>query len=173
MLRQGHTGEHIFIGGDSAGGGLAMSLLMALKQAEEPLPGGVVLLSPWLDLALRGDTLTSHDALDPLVSEAGLRHATQLYAGNHDLCNPLLSPIDGNLCGLPPLLIHVGDHEVLLSDSQRMAERAAAVGVEVDLQVWPEMWHCFPAWPGLPEAQAALEMIARFVQKQRNRLTTG
>jgi acetyl esterase/lipase len=157
--------KRIFIGGDSAGGGLALSSMLALRSTHDPLPAAAILLSPWVDLMLRGETLASRELLDPLVSEAGLRLAAELYRGNHPLDDPLLSPIDADLEGLPPLLIHVGDHEILLSDSLRLAENARKAKVDVEMKLWPKLWHFFHAWDELPETKVSLHEIARFLQQ--------
>jgi len=124
LLSQCIAPEQIVIGGDSVGGGLAMATLLWLRDQKLPLPAAGVLLSPWLDLALTGDSLQNRAALDPLCSYEGLRFAAKLYLGDTDAQNALASPLYGDLQGLPPLLIQVGDHEVLLSDATRLAERA-------------------------------------------------
>jgi acetyl esterase/lipase len=126
-----------------------------------------VLLSPWLDLAMSGPSMRARAAIDPLCSEESLRMAAASYLGDADPLNPLASPVYADLEGLPPLLIQVGDDEVLLSDSIRLAERAIAVGVVVDLQIWNGMWHVWQAWAGvLPEGQQAIERIGAFIQRQ-------
>jgi acetyl esterase/lipase len=153
--------------GDSSGGGLVVSALLSLRDNQERLPAAAVLLSPWLDLALSGETITSRAALDPVVSLAGLRTAAQYYLGDGDPTAPLASPVYADLSSLPPLLIQVGDHELLLSDSLRLADRAKAAGVEIQLEVWPEMWHVWHGWAAsLPEAQEALHRIGDFVRSR-------
>jgi epsilon-lactone hydrolase len=167
LIAHGYDSRDVWLGGDSAGGGLALSTILALKEAGDALPAGVVLMSAWLDLQMRGESIRTHDALDPMVSEAGLRAAARDYVGEHDPREVLLSPVDSDLRGLPPTLIQVGAHEVLLSDSVRLAESAREVGAQVELEIWPEMWHFFQAWAGeLPEGQAALEQVGRFVGKR-------
>lgn len=163
LLTTGFEKARVFIGGDSAGGGLALSTMLALRSAHDPLPAASILLSPWVDLMLRGETLASRELLDPLVSRAGLRLAAELYRGNRPLDDPLLSPVDADLVGLPPLLIHVGDHEILLSDSLRLAANARCAKVAVEIKVWPQLWHFFHAWGELPETKVALYEIARFL----------
>lgn len=167
LIRHGTHPGHIVVGGDSAGGGLAISTLLSLLDAGEPMPAAAVLISPMLDLTLSGESIQSRAALDPLVSREGLSAAIKLYIGNRDPREPLLSPIYADLHGLPPMLIHVGDHERLLSDSVTLAERASAVGVEVNLDIWAEMWHVWHAFAAtLPEGQQALEQIGEYVRQK-------
>ncbi len=166
LLAQGLRADRIIIGGDSAGGGLALSAVLALRDRGERLPAAIVLLSPWLDLSLSGPTIESRAAIDPLVSQSALLACVRDYIGQHDPRDPLISPVFAKLHGLPPLLIQVGDHEVLLSDSTRLTEQAQAAGVGVTLEVWPEMWHVWHGWAAtLPEGQAALERIGEYVRQ--------
>lgn len=166
LLQQGILPEQIIIGGDSAGGGLAVATLLWLRQQGAPLPAAGFLLSPWLDLALTGDSLQTRATLDPLCSYEGLLLAAQQYLAQADAQTPFASPLYGELTGLPPLLIQVGDHEVLLSDSTRFAEHAQAAGVAVTLEVWPAMWHVWHGWAGtLPEGEEAIARIGSFVRQ--------
>jgi len=165
LLASGHDPRRIIIGGDSAGGGLTLATLLTLRDAGAPLPAAAVLLSPFTDLTCSGETLSTRAALEPWLNPTLFAPLVRLYAGNHDRAQPLLSPLFGDLRGLPPLLIHVGDHEVLLADSTRLAERARAAGVSVLLAVWPELWHVFQLFaPALPEAQRSLDQIGAFVR---------
>jgi acetyl esterase/lipase len=167
LLASGIAPEQIVIGGDSAGGGLALSTLLWLRERDVALPGATVLISPWLDLALTGPSLHTRAEVDPLCSIEGLRLAASYYLGSTDAKTPLASPLYGDLHGLPPLLIQVGDHEILLSDSTRLAEKAKAAGVDVSLEIWNEMWHVWHGWAAtLPEAQQAIERIGAFIQQQ-------
>jgi epsilon-lactone hydrolase len=167
LLKNGFTADQIAMGGDSAGGGLVMSALLALRESDDPLPAAAVLMSPMADMTLTGESIKSRAALDPLTSEADLRIAITYYISAGDPKNPLASPVYADLHGLPPLLIQVGDHEVLLSDSMRLAERAQMAGVDVQLDVWPEMWHFFQAWAAdLPEARDSLAKIAAWVRQK-------
>ena len=166
LLADGYAAERLIMCGDSAGGGLAVATLLALRDAQVPLPRAAVLLSAWLDLALGGELLVSRAQLDPLTTRAGLAAAAQLYVGQRDATDPFISPVYGELAGLPPLLLQVGDHEMLLDDSRRLAERARAAGVEATLEVWPEMWHVWHGWAAeLPEGQAAIDQIGAYVQQ--------
>lgn len=167
LLGQGFQPGQVVIGGDSAGGGLAMATLLKLRDQDLALPAAGVLLSPWVDLALNGSTLQSRTGRDPLVSVAGLAAAAALYAGTADRMHPLLSPLYADLRGLPPLLIQVGDDELLLSDATRLAERAQAAGVPVTLEVWEAMWHVWQSFAAtLPEAREAIEHIGRYIREQ-------
>lgn len=167
LLAQGVGPDQIVIGGDSAGGGLALAALLRLRERGLALPAAGVLISPWLDLALAGDSMRTHAAIDPLCSQAALRSAAAHYLGDASPRSPQASPLYADLRGLPPLLVQVGADEVLLSDSTRLAERARAAGVAVELEIWGEMWHVWHAWAGvLPEGQQAIERIGAFVRQQ-------
>ena len=155
----------IVVAGDSAGGNLAAALLLRLRDAGIPLPAGAVLLSPATDLALTGASHVSRASVDPFFANATPGSFIAGYVGSHDVRDPYLSPLYGDLRGLPPLLIHVGDHEVLLDDSVRLGERAVAAGVDTRIVVWPGMMHVFQAFaPFLPEARTANRGIAEFIR---------
>jgi epsilon-lactone hydrolase len=159
--------ERIAIAGDSAGGGLTIATLVALRDARLPLPAAAACISPWVDLAVTGATADSNADVDPLVSREVLQLFTQMYLGNRDPRTPLASPLYADLNGLPPILIQVGSGEVLLDDAKRIAERARAAGVKVELEVWPDMphvWHwCAPV---LAQGQQAIEKIGEFVRQR-------
>jgi phosphinothricin tripeptide acetyl hydrolase len=164
LLAQGVAPQTIAFAGDSAGGGLALATMLAARDAGLPLPAGAALLSPWADLTGESATAKSRAAADPMLHGAGIGHAGKIYLGGADPRTPLASPIFADLRGLPPLLIHVGDAEILLDDSHTLAERAHAAGVEVTLHVWPGMFHVFPIFPNLlPEARAAATEMAHFI----------
>src|SRR5579883_780286 len=131
----------IVISGESAGGGLCLALMFALRDAGLPLPTAAALFSPWTDLTCSGDSVLANDRRCAMLSGSGLRLAAGDYLGAADPRNPLASPLFGDLHGLPPLLIHVGREEVLLDDSIRLAERARGAGVPVDLRVFPVVPH--------------------------------
>lgn len=166
LLRQGITPQQIAIGGDSAGGGLALATLIALRDSGTKGPAAAFLLSPWLDLALRGESMQTRAELDPLTSYNDLREAARLYLGNLEPDDPRASPLYADLHQLPALLIHVGDHEVLRSDATRLSEKAAAAGVPVQLVIRDDMWHVWHAWADeLPEARAAITQIGAFLRR--------
>ncbi|MGO4304315.1 alpha/beta hydrolase [Cupriavidus sp. RAF12] len=156
----------IVIAGDSAGGGLAVALMLMCDQHGMPMPRGAFLISPWTDLSLSAESIRSRAALDPIVSEAGLRFFARSYLQEHqDPHHPLASPLFGDLAGLPPMLIHVGGNEALLDDATRLAARAAAAGVDTSLKVWPSMFHEWHMWhTRLPEARAAVMEGAAFIR---------
>jgi monoterpene epsilon-lactone hydrolase len=138
--------EAVVVSGDSAGGGLTAALLPVLRDEGLPLPGGAVLLSPWTDLACSGASHTTEGERDPFCSTGMLAQAAAAYAGDVPLTDPRISPLYADLSGLPPILVHVGDAEVLRDDSVGFAERAGAAGTPVELYIGPNMvhvWHLF------------------------------
>ena len=165
LLNNGFNADNIILGGDSAGGGLAAALTLLLKDKKIPLPRGVFLLSPWLDLTFSGDSVKIYAEKDPICTEEGLRVNAKDYAGNESTQNPLVSPVYGDISGFPPLLIQAGVEDILLSDSTRFAEKAEASNVDVKLSLWDEMWHVFQGWPvEVPEADDAIEQIGQFTK---------
>jgi acetyl esterase/lipase len=167
LLAQGIDPKSIVIGGDSAGGGLAAALLLAIRDEGEKVPAGAVLLSPWTDLTGSGESQKTRADLDPMIPAfEGVSPMALWYIGDRSGTDPLISPLFADLHGLPPILIHVGDHEVLLSDSTRYAEKAKAAGVDVTLKVWDEMIHVFQFFPMLPEGQQAIAEIGEWVRSR-------
>jgi acetyl esterase/lipase len=169
VLGQGFAADHVVIAGDSAGGGLTLATLLALRDRNRPLPAAAVPISPWTDLTLSGDSMDGLDAQDPMVRRPGLQRMADWYLGDHDATDPLASPVFADPRGLPPLLIHVGAVETLLDDATRFAEHARAAGVDVTLEVWPEMihvWHAFG--PMIPESEAGVARVAEFVAQHLN-----
>lgn len=164
LLDTGCTPSTMTVAGDSAGGGLALAVLLALRQAELPLPACAVALSPWTDLEAMGPTAQPGAVSDPMLSREGLLQSANLYAAG-SLRDPLASPLHGDLVGLPPILLQVGTREVLLSDSTRFAERARAAGVTVELDVQDGLVHVWQMFPELPESRSALARIGRFVDQ--------
>lgn len=162
----------IVIAGDSAGGGLAIATLVAARDAGLPMPAAVAVFSPWTDLTHSGRSVHSKDGIDPLFSPDDLRGYAERYLGAADAAAPLASPIHADLHGLPPLLIQVGSHELLLDDAVRLAARAAAHDVEVTFESVPRAPHVFQAWAGgaLDEADRALDRAGDFLAA---RLTAG
>jgi epsilon-lactone hydrolase len=165
LLAQGIDPGQIAFAGESAGGGLAVATLLALREAGTPLPSCAFLMSPYVDLTLSGETLAQRQAVDPILAPAGLRARVPDYLGAADASDPHISPIYGDLSGLPPLLIQVGSHEILLSDALRLAERAALCDVQITLEVTAGVPHVFQGFAGLlDEAGAALDRAADFVK---------
>ena len=167
LLDAGYAPERLAIAGDSAGGGLTMATLLALRERKLPLPATGVCLSPWVDLTMSGASMTSKLKDDPMLSREPLAMMAGHYLGGADPRAPLASPVFADLRGLPPLLIQVGAAEVLLDDSTRLAENARAGGVEVELEVWPDMIHVWQAFAALlPEGQQAIERIGAHLAKR-------
>jgi epsilon-lactone hydrolase len=166
LLGQGLDAERVAVAGDSAGGGLTAALLLAAREAGAPAPAGAVLLSPWTDLTLSGASMDRRAAEDPLCSRETLVPSAAAYAGAEDRACPLVSPLFGDLAGLPPLLVLVGTAEVLLDDSLRFAAAADAAGVDVTLVVEDDLLHVWPLFPGVPEADAAVGTIGQWVRKR-------
>ena len=162
LLEQDTDPAKILMGGDSAGGGLTLATLIKLKRDGIPLPAAGLLLSPWTDLAVTGESLASRAELDPMIDRKGITSLAQVYCGDQDSRDPLISPLYGDLTGLPPLLIQVGGAEVLYDDAARLAAKAESEGVSVDLQEWEEAFHVFQAVSTLPEAAEALARMGVF-----------
>lgn len=165
LLALGTPPQQICVGGDSAGGGLTLSLLLALRAASSPLPSAAVLFSPWTDLAATGDSVRTNSESCAMFDGNDIGPSARFYLGDTDPRNPLASPLYADLAGLPPLLIHVGADEVLRDDSTRLAERARAAGVSVELKVWPVVPHAWQLAPHkIPEARQSLRESAEFLQ---------
>lgn len=165
LLEEGVKSRDIIIGGDSSGGGLAVALMLYLREHNIDLPKATFLISPWLDMTFKGESLMSRKNVDPLVLEEDIKNDAKEYCGDHNPINPYISPVYGNLKGLPPFLIQTGDYEILLSDSIRISENARKDGVSVQLDIWDEMWHVWHAWlEELPEARDAIKEIDRFIK---------
>jgi monoterpene epsilon-lactone hydrolase len=160
--------------GDSAGGGLALSLLLRCRDdGRLALPAAVAVLSPWADLALTGASLRGNAAADPFIAVADLPMLAELYLAGADPRHPYASPLYGDLAGLPPTMIQVGSDEILRDDATRLADRLRAAGCEAALEIWPRMphvWHLFATM--MPEARRAIAGIGAFV-RQRTRITTA
>ncbi len=159
-----------WIAGDSAGGNLALAALLARKQRGESLPEGAIGLSAVTDFTASGESMLTRAEQDPLLKPDAIAFCAKYYLqGRCDLTDPLASPLFGELAGLPPLLLQVGEAEVLLDDSRRFADSAREAGVPVSLSVWPEMPHVFQGFaPFLPPAVQALDEIGRFVLTERS-----
>ncbi len=164
LLNEGHSPGSIVVAGDSAGGGLTLSLLLALREAGTPLPAGVALFSPWTDLAATGESIITNADRCAMFNGPDIGPSARYYLGTTDPRNPLASPLYADLKGIPPLLIHVGEDEVLRDDSTRLAERAREAGVRVELKVWPVVPHAWQLAPHMiPEARQSLRESAAFL----------
>ncbi len=165
MLAEGVAPERIVFIGDSAGGGLVLATLLAARDQGLPPPAGAVALSPWTDVKNTGASWETNAKVDPLTWRESQAVFAKYYAGDQDAGNPLMSPLYGDLHGLPPLLIYVGRDEMMLDDSTRFAAKAQAAGVAVTLHIGEGMFHCYPACaPLFPEATQAMEEIGAFVK---------
>ncbi|HXX47223.1 MAG TPA: alpha/beta hydrolase [Myxococcota bacterium] len=166
LLGAGYSPAHVAFAGDSAGGGLTLAALLAVRDAKLPLPATGVCLSPWVDLEGSGASMTAKAADDPIVQKGPLLQLASHYLGSADPRAPLASPLYADLRGLPPLLIQVGGAETLLDDSTRIAEKLRAAKVEVELEVWPDLIHVWQAFAMLPEAGQAVERIGQHLRKR-------
>ena len=155
--------EGMVFAGDSAGGGLLCALALLLRDKGLALPGGMVMLSPWVDLTMSGESHTLYEDIDPLLTRAKLERAVEYYTGHRDLKNPYISPVFGDFKGFPPALIHVGTNELLLSESQALCEAMRACGVSVTLEEWEGMWHVWHVFD-IPETREAMGRIGAFVR---------
>jgi monoterpene epsilon-lactone hydrolase len=164
LLEQGIRSDQIFLAGDSAGGGLVLATLLALRDRGEPLPAGAICLSPATDITRCGESWKTNAKKELVVNPKISDQIQPLYLGDVDPHNPYASPLFGDLHNLPPLLIQVGSNEVLLSDSTSFAERARAAGVDVKLEVWPGMMHVWQLTASfMPEARQAIDKMGEFI----------
>jgi acetyl esterase/lipase len=165
LLDSGVAASAIAIAGESAGAGLAAATLVALKQVALSQPSGAVLMSPWADLTLSGESISGKAAVDPALTPEGLARRAADYLADGDPTGELVSPIFADLTELPPLLIQAGSHEILLDDATRLAARAAAADVAVRLEVTPDVPHVFQGFAAmLDEGDAALISGGEFVR---------
>ncbi|MDH3748675.1 MAG: alpha/beta hydrolase [Gammaproteobacteria bacterium] len=170
LIDSGQDPQKLILFGDSAGGGLVLSVALQMKSLGMPMPAGLIVISPWADLTNSGDTGLTLNDFDPVITWPDtLASAATAYAGDHDPANPLISPAFGNYTGLPPLLVQAGSREVLLSDALRVARAARGAGVLVQIDVWDGMWHVFQEHPGAVEAEEAIAEIAIFAKRVTER----
>lgn len=166
LLDRGTEPARAVLAGDSAGGGLAVAAAMRARDEGLPLPGALVLISPWVDLTCSGESFDANAATDPMITRA-LRDRGDQYAPGLDPTLPYLSPAFGDPTGLPPTLIQVAATECLLDDAERLAASMSAAGVDVTIEVWPDAlhaWHIFA--PAIPEALSAIDAVGSFVRKK-------
>jgi acetyl esterase/lipase len=164
LILSGVRPDRLAVAGDSAGGNLVFALLLKLKQESLPMPAAAVAMSPFVDMTGSGESMKTNAELDPLLHIDGLPSVVGAYAEGRDLRDPLLSPLFGDLAGLPPCFIQCGSDEILLDDAVRMKAALEKVGVTVELEVWNRMPHVWQAFARLiPEASVAIERIAGFL----------
>jgi epsilon-lactone hydrolase len=166
LLARGYESKNIAIGGDSAGGCLAMMTVLSLRDARAPLPAAVFLLSPLTDAVnFDGESMKTRDGIDPWFNPRNMEKHMAPFTGGLKVKPPILSPVRANLRGLPPMLIQVGSDEILLSDSTRLAERAKQAGVDVSISIWDGLWHDFQTFAVIvPEGRRAINDIGEFLK---------
>jgi len=167
LLEQGFKAKDIIISGDSAGGGLALATTLSLRDNNEPLPAGVICISPWVDLTLSGESHITNADTDVVLTTEVLREWASAYTDESNWRNPLVSPIHADFHGFPPLFIQVNDDEILLDDTKALAQKAQANGVDVSLMVWHGLWHAWhTAGTMIPESKKTYEEIGQFLKSK-------
>ena len=160
--------ERIMIAGDSAGGGLALSTAISLRDNQTTMPLQVICLSPVIDVECTGESVITNARRDPWLT-TGMKTLFNYYVGQNDPRDPLISPLYANFTNLPPIVIYVGTDEILLSDSTRLVKKAKNAGVDVQIKIWPDMWHIFPFFaPFVPEAAQAITEIGEVIKRRIN-----
>ncbi len=166
-LGHGFEPSKIVLAGDSAGGGLVLSVLLAVRDAGVPLPAAGVCFSPWVDLECTGESMSANDHLDDFIKYGGLSARAESYLGGADPKHPWASALYADLKGLPPMLVHVGSAETLLDDSTRLVTLAEKAGVDVTLKIWEDMVHVWQAFASiLPEGQQSIEESGAFIREK-------
>ena len=160
------TGDTIAVAGDSAGGGATLATAVSLRDNHSLSPSCLYLISPWLDLTHSGESMKTKGGVDVMLAPDWIRTAADRYRGNEDASNPGISPLFADLKDLPPMLIQVGDEELLLSDSERLADLASKVGVKVEIEIAKGLWHVYPLFGGfIPEGKKSLKEAVRFINE--------
>ncbi|MBS6194122.1 MAG: alpha/beta hydrolase [Clostridiales bacterium] len=162
LMHLGYGARDVIVAGDSAGGNLALALVLKLKEQQRILPRGLVLFSPWTDLTMSGKSHKTKAEIDPILTEEYLRHAIEDYAEGKELDDPLISPLFGDFEGFPPTYIQTGEHEILLSDSVMLKKRMEKYHVQVRFDLFRGMWHVFQMAP-FKTAYDAMDQIAEFI----------
>ena len=162
LMLLGYGARDIILTGDSAGGNLALSLILKLMEEGRLLPRGLVLMSPWTDLTSSGESFETKAELDPVLSREYIDRMVKAYAEGQELTDPLVSPLFGDFTGFPPTYIQVGENEILLSDSVRLKQAFTDADAAVKLDIYPGMWHVFQMSP-VKAAKDAMDKIAAFV----------
>lgn len=165
LLQEGYDPQNIVFAGDSAGGGLAIATLLKLKDEGIPLPAACVAFSPCVDMTMSGESYRTRAKADPCTPEGMAETYFSYYVGDGNPKHPYCSPLFGDLTGLPPIMIQVGNDEVLRDESVLFAQKAQEAGVKVELKVWKGMFHCFPLLaPLFREATEALDEVCEFIR---------
>ncbi len=165
LLASGIDPAGIVFAGDSAGGGLALATAMGARHEGLPIPASIILMSPWVDLAMGGRSLLAAAKRDPMLDITDLVNFSQNYLGGHLPTDPRASPLYGDFHGLPSILIHVGSLEILKDDALRVAKSAEAAGVDVSIEVWDDMVHVFQSLP-VKEAAASIARLGTFIRSR-------
>lgn len=171
LLEMGYDAKSIVLVGDSAGGGLAIALQYGLMEYHMPLPGCTVLLSPYLDLNRSDRSLKEHAQNDRFLDVFEMRRWAEMYAGDHDLTDPFISPLYGKTTGLPPILVQASDSEVLFEDSARFVKKARKEGVDITFQTWHGLIHWWHMFGTMPEAKEAIGKVVEFINTRFTGLT--
>ncbi len=166
LRASGYAADGMAVAGDSAGGGLSLALMVALREAGEALPAAAVLFSPWTDLAGTGESIRTNAKREAMFDVNSAEIGADFYLGGADPRTPGISPLYADLHGLPPLLIHVGDREVLRDDATRVTKKARDAGVRVEERVWPVVPHVWQMAAFVPEARESLARAAEFVKTE-------
>lgn len=165
LVEQGIAPRNIVVGGDSAGGGLTLSMLLALRDAGAEMPSCAILLAPWTDLTASSPSYRSLRKFDPIITQEMMREAGLWYAGTRDPADPMLSPLFADLHGLPPMLIHAASDEVMVDDARLFAARAKEDGVDVTCKIFDGLWHVFhAAGIEIPESRQAIDEIGAYIR---------
>ena len=162
LMLLGYGARDVIITGDSAGGNLALALVLKLKEEDRLLPRGLVLMSPWTDLTSSGKSFETKAEMDPVLDKEYIDRMIQAYAGELDVKNPFISPLFGDFAGFPPTYIQVGENEILLSDSLRLHQVLVDANVSVKMDHFPGMWHVFQMSP-FKTASEAMDKNAEFI----------
>ena len=165
LALKNETGDEIAVAGDSAGGGATLATAISLRDDYGLSPSCLYLISPWLDLTHSGESMESKAEVDVMLAPDWIHTAADRYRGDEDANNPGISPLLANLEGLPPILIQVGDQELLLSDSERLKDFASEAGVEVEIEIAKGLWHVYPLFAFIPEAKKSLGEAVRFIDE--------
>jgi acetyl esterase/lipase len=174
LLDRGIPPSRIALAGDSAGGGLAVGIAVAARDNGLPMPACTALISPWLDLAMRGESYSSRAELDIFSKPQQLAAMSRAYLGrNRNALHPLASPVEADLSGLPPVIIHAADHDITRDDAFLFAERARQYGVKVELRVWPGLFHHFQMFGELSASKDSLAELGRFIIERIPDATDG
>ena len=164
LLEQGYDPNNIIICGDSAGGNATINLMLFARDRDVPMPAGGIVISPWIDLGQSGETYSTREGIDPMVTLLGIKSQAASYLGGMDPNLPVASPIYADVHGLPPIYVVVGEAEEMLSEALTFTHKAAMAGVHVRLEVWPKMIHNFPLWHSiLPEGKDAIKKAGEFM----------